>query len=235
MRLGHWVSLFVLVGGLAAMPACSDDDDNDEPGAGGSAGTATGGTGTTGGQGGDGTGGTGGTGGGGAGGAVDAGADARDVVSDGEIVGILHAANTGEILQAQLAEMRAMNPAVRTFAAHMNQEHALADSRLMSLSADAGPNAPLAPVETGVSQALTMTAMQKLQVLQTLFGATFDRQYMTDQVEMHTEVLKLIDEQLLPSSMDGALRMLVTMMRESVAAHLAEARNILQMVNMDGG
>jgi putative membrane protein len=233
MRLGHWVSLFVLVGGLAAMPACSDD--NDEPGAGGSAGTATGGTGTTGGQGGDGTGGTGGTGGGGAGGAVDAGADANDVVSDGEIVGILHAANTGEVLQAQLAEMRAMNPAVRTFAAHMNQEHSLADSRLMALSADAGPDAHLSPVDTGVSQALTMTAMQKLQVLQTLFGAAFDRQYMTDQVEMHTEVLNLIDEHLLPSAMDGTLRMLVTMMRESVAAHLAEARNILQMVSVDGG
>jgi predicted outer membrane protein len=67
----------------------------------------------------------------------------------------------------------------------MNTEHSSADRDLMNLAADAG--AALTPVENPISMQITATAMQNLQALQPLQGMAFDRAYMNDQVEMHTQ------------------------------------------------
>lgn len=214
-------------------------------GKGGATPDAAGGTGGTGGKGGAGgaagtTGGQGGTTGGRGGGGTDAGpmrdaSDAPDVIrlSDGQVVAVLHAANVGEIQEAMLAEMRAVNASVRTYATRMNTDHTAADRDLMNLAADAGP--ALSPIENPVSQQLTLMAMQKLQALQPLQGIAFDRAYMTDQVEMHSQVLTLINDPLLPSAMNAALRTQLTMVREAVTLHLADARTILQAISVDGG
>jgi putative membrane protein len=260
MRFGHWVSFLVLVGGLATAPAC--DDDESTPGtSGGSGGTggtggagrggggedaaagrgggvpdATGGKGgaagvggATGGQAGT-TGGRAGTGGGPTTDASDV-ADAAILLSDAQIMGVLHVANQGEVEAAILAEMRAVNAAVRAFAMEMNRDHSAADRDLLNVGADAG----LAPADSPISLTLTATAMQKVQALQSLQGIAFDRAYMTDQVEMHSQVLTLITDVLLPSAMNAVLRMQVTMAREAVTMHLANARQLLQAISADGG
>jgi putative membrane protein len=264
MRLGHWVSLVVLASSLVAATACSDDEDTTTGTTGGSGGSGgSGGAGRAGGgQGGasgssgrgpDGGGGTGGSGGaagaagttggqggtaggrGGAAGSTPDASDAPDVLrlSDGQVVGVAHAANLGEIQEAMLAETRAMNADVRAFAMMMNTEHSAADRDLLNLAADAGP--ALMPSDSAVSLQLTATAMMKLQALQPLMGMAFDRAYMTDQVEMHTQVLTLINDLLLPSAMNMALRTQLSMMRTAVTMHLAQARTILQTISSDAG
>jgi putative membrane protein len=148
-------------------------------------------------------------------------------------VAVLHAANLGEIQEAMLAETRAVTASVRGFATMMNTEHSAADRDLMNLAADAG--AALTPTESAISIQLTATAMMKLQALQPLMGITFDRQYMNDQVEMHTQVLTLINDLLLPSAMNAALRMQITMMQSAVTMHLTQARTILDGLDTDAG
>ena len=260
MRFGQWVSFVVLVSGLAAMPACSDDEST--PGTSGGSG-GTGGSGGAG-RGGAGQGGTAGSGGsgpdasGGKGGVAGAAgatggqagttggragtggsptADASDVadaalrLTDPQVIGVLHAANLGEVQAAMLTEMRAVNAAVRMFAMDMNRDHSAADRDLLNVGADAG----LAPADSPISVTLTATAMQKLQALQPLQGTAFDRAYMTDQVDMHSQVLTLITDLLLPSAMHAALRTQVTMARDAVTMHLANARQLLQAISADGG
>jgi putative membrane protein len=218
--------------GTAGRGGSGPDASGGSGGSGGSSGKAGGGgvAGATAGKGG-----TAGGGRGGAGGSPTA--DASDVadtgirLTDAQVAGVLHAANLGEVQAAMLAEMRAVNAEVRTFAMMMNTEHSAADRDLMNLAADAG----FAPADSPISITLTATAMQKLQALQPLQGAAFDRAYMTDQVDMHSQVLMLITDVLLPSSMNAALRMQVMMMQQSVTTHLANARRILMALSADGG
>jgi putative membrane protein len=145
----------------------------------------------------------------------------------------MHAANLGEIQEAMLAETRAVNTDVRAFATRMNTDHSAADRDLLNVAADAG--AALTPAESPVSVQLTAMAMQKLQALQPLQGIAFDRAYMTDQVEMHSQVLTLITDVLLPSAVNAALRMQLTIARDAVTMHLAQARSLLLIVSSDAG
>ncbi len=218
---------------LTMIGACNGDDDTGQPGG---AGRATAGTA---GSGGSGTGGSGsggaGSGGAGAGGATaDAGGDAAVKLDDAQVAGVLHAANIGEVEAARLAEAKASDADVKTFAMQMDTDHSMADVALLALSQDGGMSS-LVPADSPVSEALTTTAMQKLQALQVKTGADFDRTYINDQVEIHTQVLALITNVLLPQVTNAALKTQVMMAETAFTMHLTRAQTIQQKLSGDGG
>jgi len=171
-----------------------------------------------------GAGGTSATGGsGGAGGAAGA---TSTTLSDAQIAAVTSAANTGEISLAMLALTRAQLPATRSFAQMMSDMHSAAQTRqnavfdVLDLTIAANP----------VSMQLERDAMQVTTQLNSAAPNQFDLLYIRSQVDIHTKVLSIIDDQLLVSVSAPALRAELTLTRTEVAAHLAAAQVLLDQL-----
>jgi putative membrane protein len=149
-------------------------------------------------------------------------------LTENEVLGVMLAANTGEISAGELALMRAIQSQVRDYAQRMVTEHTAANIRANTLAQTAN----LREADSAPRQMLQAETARVLAQLQPFSGTEFDRAYMESQVLMHDMVLRLIDDELLPSARNASLRGELTTMRASVAEHLMEARRLL---GIDGG
>lgn len=164
----------------------------------------------------------------------DGGADAGDdggIRSDAQIMHVLATANTGEVEQGTLASSKATDPAVLSFAQRMVTEHTAGNQRGQTLAQAKG----LTPADNPTSQQLKSESDAIVAQLQPLTGAAFDAAYIDSQVTVHTKVLALIDEVLLPAATDPDVRTELTTTRGHVATHLSEAQAIKEAVAADGG
>ena len=140
--------------------------------------------------------------------------------SDSEIVGIVAAANTGEILAAKEALQRSAHPEVKQFAEQMIEEHTAMNKENMALANKVG----LKKEESNTSKMLTKKAQSDLKKLKELKGAEFDKEYVGDQVLMHKLVLETIENVLVKSADNAELKTMLTQAQTKVAAHLEHAR-----------
>lgn len=140
--------------------------------------------------------------------------------SDSEIVGIVAAANTGEILAAKEALKRSAQPEVKQFAEQMIEEHTAMNKENMALANKVG----LKKEESNTSKMLTKKAQSDLKKLKELKGAEFDKEYVGDQVLMHKLVLETIENVLVKSADNAELKTMLTQAQTKVAAHLEHAR-----------
>jgi putative membrane protein len=163
------------------------------------------------------------------GGASGADGGVQDRLTDAQVVGVMHAANMGEVQEAKIAETKAVDPDVLSFAMDMDAAHTAADQAMLALSMNGGTNT-LAPADSPTSQVLTATAMQKIGAIQSKTGRDFDQAYMNDQIEMHSQVLDLLMNVLVPSTTDSMLKAQLTMAVDAVTMHLAHARTVQQKV-----
>jgi putative membrane protein len=141
--------------------------------------------------------------------------------SDGQISGVLDAANTGEISQAKLAIKNAKDQRVKTFAQHMVIDHERAESSLRSVLRKDNltlQNGPLSDQIKSGSERVMAT-------LRSETGADFDRSYIDAQVDQHQKVLDAIDRFRAQTS-NADLKSVLDATRARVAAHLGEARDI---------
>lgn len=150
-----------------------------------------------------------------------AGAAAR--LSDAQILKIVVDASSGEVSAAEVAKPAAQSASVATFAQSMITDHSAGEQQALALvtSEHVGPE----PSE--VSNKLEAETAALLATLSQTPSAAFDTVYMKSQVDMHQEVLTLIDARLLPDVTDAALMALLTNMRVTVAAHLQQAQTIV--------
>jgi putative membrane protein len=140
--------------------------------------------------------------------------------SDSEIVGIVAAANTGEILAAEEALKRSAHPEVKQFAQQMIEEHTAMNKESMALANKVG----LKKEDSTTSKMLTKKAQSDLKKLKELKGAEFDKEYVGDQVLMHKLVLETIENVLVKSADNAELKTMLTQAQTKVAAHLEHAR-----------
>jgi len=140
--------------------------------------------------------------------------------SDSEIVGIVAAANTGEILAAEEALKRSAHPEVKQFAQQMIEEHTAMNKENMALANKIG----LKKEDSTTSKMLTKKAQSDLKKLKELKGAEFDKEYVGDQVLMHKLVLETIENVLVKSADNAELKTMLTQAQTKVAAHLEHAR-----------
>jgi putative membrane protein len=174
----------------------------------------------------------GGTGGANASGGAGSNEAAR--LSDAQIGAIATAANNGEIQHGKLALDRAGLSRVRSFALEMINEHSEAQER----ATDILETLNIAPMPNRVSSRLEEEAQKVATMLKNTPSADFDLAYVQSQVTVHTEVLMLIDDRLLPSATAPALRTDLMTVRTMVARHLEEAQALvvtLQAEGSDGG
>lgn len=144
-------------------------------------------------------------------------------ISDADIGQIITTANQGEIDQANAALAKASSADVRAFAQMMVTDHtnALTNAANLLTSRNITPN-----TSNDLSAQLQNGSHETISALNTYSGASFDRQYIDSQVNLHQWLLSELDNQLIPSARDRRLRDLLETMRTSVAMHLDRARQI---------
>jgi putative membrane protein len=142
--------------------------------------------------------------------------------SDPEIVGIVAAANTGEILAAEEALKRSAHPEVKQFAQQMIDEHTAMNKENMGLANKAG----LKKEDSTTSKMLTKKAQSDLKKLKELKGAEFDKEYVGDQVLMHKLVLETIENVLVKSADNAELKAMLVQAQTRVAAHLEHSKTL---------
>lgn len=147
-------------------------------------------------------------------------------MTDAEIAAVLDVANMGEIQQAQLASRNASDEQVRSYATAMLTGHRNALEEQEALLRPRG----ITPTESTLSQQLRERGRALEQQLQGLEGEQFDRAYMQAQLEQHQNLLRLLEQQLIPSAQDPAYRVYLERLRDDVAAHLQNAQRIEQEV-----
>lgn len=149
-------------------------------------------------------------------------------LTDGEIVAIAVVVNDAEVEHAKLAKTKAKHKRVKEFASMMAKEHADANKREAALVQRAG----LSAVESEASRKLSEDAKTRGEALKDVAkGAEFDRAYMQHQVEVHTMVLDMLTNQMVPAAQNAELKAEVEALRGSVEAHLGQAKEILEVLN----
>jgi putative membrane protein len=149
--------------------------------------------------------------------------DAPQVMSEGEVLGVLDEADTGQAELGMLAGTRATTPAVLTYANLMVTDHTAAKQRLAMLSTQTGIVLASGPVRTEI-QDTTTSAMTMLAAATD--APTFERAYVQSQVTMHMRLIAIIDQRLLPAATTPALRTEVMTHRAMEVTHIIMARNI---------
>jgi putative membrane protein len=148
--------------------------------------------------------------------------DSGQVQGDPQVAQVMLTANTGEVAQGTLAQTSATNTAVKDFATMMVTEHSAANQRVQALVQQLG----ITPQPNPVSAQLQGESDAIVAQLRTLSGTAFDRAYIDAQVDVHTKVLALIDDTLLPASQAAEVKAELATMRASVAMHLTHAQQL---------
>jgi len=144
--------------------------------------------------------------------------------SDSQVAMIVSTVDSGEIEQAQLAQSRAKNARVQSFAQQMIQDHTSSKSKGGQLMQQAG----LMPEASDTSRTLESQGMQTLQELKNADAASFDATYMRAQVKQHRDVLNMLTDQLIPVAKNSDLKSQLVTMRSLVQHHLEMAMGIQQ-------
>jgi putative membrane protein len=143
-------------------------------------------------------------------------------LSDAQIAHIATTANNADIDGGNLAQQKAQNAEVKSFANLMVSDHGAANERAAQIASQAG----LTPEDNPTSQQMMADHQTAKQQLQTQSGAAFDSAYIAHEVDFHQKVLDALDQTLIPNAQNPELKNLLTQVRATVDGHLKRARDI---------
>jgi putative membrane protein len=144
-------------------------------------------------------------------------------LDDAQIVAITAAANTAEIEQGRLAQEKAHDPRVRDFGAMMVDHHGEARQDQQKLSVE--------PAQNADSQRMQRDSEDALRALKQKSGKDFDRAYLQLQIDEHKKVRDELQDKLLPSARDSALKAYLEDIKPKVESHLAQAERLQEELN----
>lgn len=151
--------------------------------------------------------------------AAQAGSEAS---SDAEVLGFVVATNDNEILAAAEAAKKKVSPQVVQYAKMLHKEHGENLAQTMKL----GQQMKVAPVETAAVDKLRVKGAGELAALMPLDGDQFASAYVAAMVKGHTEVLAMIDNELLKNAKNDALKKHLAETRSHIAMHLEEGKKL---------
>jgi putative membrane protein len=143
--------------------------------------------------------------------------------TDGQILGILGAIDTGEIEQGKIAVSKATDPRVREFANHMIDQHTDAKQT----GADLAAQNQLTPATSPERSTLENASKVMVNTLNESTSAAFDSTYLKGQVQQHQEAADLLRTKLAPAAQNAALAKQLRATQTMVQGHLNEAQQIL--------
>ncbi len=142
--------------------------------------------------------------------------------SDGEVLGFLAAVNDNEIVAALEAGKKKLNPQVADYAKMLHKEHGMNLDQTLKL----GQKINVTPMETTAVDKLRVKGAGELAALAPLDGEKFASAYLETMINGHTEVLGMIDNQLLKNAENADLKKHLTETRGHVANHLEAAKKL---------
>ncbi|MFN7144239.1 MAG: DUF4142 domain-containing protein [Myxococcota bacterium] len=145
----------------------------------------------------------------------------KGTLTEAQALGVMLAANSGEVSIGQAVAARTTNPEVRRYAMQLVDHHMAANKDLLGITEKAGA---MVPMDSPLRDQLSNDVHKELTNLWSReAGADFDKMFLTAAIEDHAAHLKLIDQQLMPAVTTANLKDELTAMRATIADHLKDA------------
>ena len=142
---------------------------------------------------------------------------------DEQIAAITDDANSAEIAQGKLAEQKAKDQRVKSFASKMVKHHSEAKDKQAKLNLKTSTSPTSMDMEKGAANTMA--------TLTSATGSAFDAAYMSAQVEQHQKLLDTINSDLLPSVKSTELKAYLDDIKPTVESHLKDAQRIQRKLN----
>lgn len=143
-------------------------------------------------------------------------------MSDSEVLGVVAAANDGEVQMADVAIKKAKSKDVKDFASMMKTHH----SQGLTKTKATATKTKLTTADSDVSAFLKNDTDKTIKDIKDKDGKDFDRAYIDSQVSAHKAVLAAIDNRLVPSAQNSEVKALLTETRKVVSDHIAKVEEI---------
>ena len=121
-----------------------------------------------------------------------------------------------EVQDAQLAEQKATSTDVKQFASLMITDHTQANQELIQIARSQGLSLPKTPMQA---------EQRSLEEMQKLSGASFDRQYVKEQVRDHQKTVALFQKEA-DSGQDPQLKAFAQKYLPKLQQHLQMAQSL---------
>lgn len=150
--------------------------------------------------------------------------------TDPQIAAIVVTANQVDIDAGKIAKSASKNADVRAFADQMIADHTAVNESATELVT----KLKVTPEENDTSKSLKKGGDDNIKKLKTLKGADFDRAYIDHEVTYHQDVIKALDDTLIPNAKNQELKDLLVSVRPSFEAHLAHAKKLQAKLGKPG-
>ncbi len=155
-----------------------------------------------------------------------AGSPMRDVPgtegTDAEVLSFVVAVDVNEILAAATAQKKKIDQPVMDYAKMLHTAHGDNMAKTLQL----GQTINVTPSDTKAVDALKKKGAGELAMLTPLDGKEFETAYLDAMIKGHTEVISMIDNKLLTTAKNDALKKHLTETRGHVAMHLDQAKKL---------
>ncbi len=142
--------------------------------------------------------------------------------ADAEVLSLILAVDTNEVVAAMEAGKKKLPQAVADYAKMLHTEHGKNAGDTMKL----GLKIDVTPMDTEKTNALRKKGAGELAMIAPLEGEEFAAKYVDAMVKGHTEVLAMIDGELMKSAENEALKKHLSETREHVAMHLEQGKKL---------
>jgi putative membrane protein len=143
-------------------------------------------------------------------------------LSDAEIVGVVNAVDQHEIDAATKAMKEKMGKEAKDFAKMLKKAH----TENMAKTKKVAKQINLKPATSAVADTLRAKGERDVKAMAALNGAEFEKAYIDAMVTGHTEVLSMLDTQLITNARNDTLKTHLTEVRGHVAAHLEQGKRL---------
>ncbi len=150
---------------------------------------------------------------------IDADAKGSKDGSDSDILAFVIASDDTQILAAMAAAGKKLSPQIQEYATMLHKKHGKNLVETMTL----GQKMNVTPIDTIAVDNLRVKGAGELAALVPLDDNQFGSAYMAAMIKGHTEVLDIIDNRLLKSANDDALKRHLIQTRHHIAKHLEKA------------
>lgn len=149
-------------------------------------------------------------------------ADKKNDLTDAEIVHIVVTANSVDIEAGNLAQEKASHIDIRSYAQRMIADHTASSEQAVDLA----KKFDLTPKDNAISQKLAQDAKANMERLKGLSDEEFNKAYLEGEIKLHTKVIEIADNKLVPSVENEELKTLLMQTHPMLVSHLERAKEL---------
>ena len=143
-------------------------------------------------------------------------------LSDAEIVGVMNTVDQHEINAANKSMKMKMGKDANEYAKMLKMHH----TDNMAKTKKMAKQIRLKPATSPVADTLRSKGAREVKAMTALKGAEFEKAYIDAEVNGHTEVLQMLDSQLIPAAKNDTLKTHLTEVRGHIATHLEQGKRM---------